>query len=217
VYADPETDQCWIIDYRIYDLERYGKTKLDHVREILLNAVHAKQVPFRGVLMDSWYAERKLMLLIDRLGKICYCPLKCNRRVDASDGTQPYQRVDELTWDAPEQAQGKTIHIKSFPKGHRVQLFRLALTSKRTDYIATNDRAQHDTEATQEVCDLRWTVEQFHRETKQVSGIEKCQCRKQRIQRNHIGCAILVWISLRQVAQETARTIYQAKHELLDD
>jgi len=39
VYVNPERDQFWIIDYRIYDPDGDGKTKLDHVREMLTNAV----------------------------------------------------------------------------------------------------------------------------------------------------------------------------------
>ena len=217
VYVNPEIDQFWIIDYRIYDPDRDGKTKLDHVREMLLNAVSHKQLPFRGVLMDSWYATRKLMLLIERLDKVFYCPLKSNRRVDASGGTQPYQRVEALVWSEDELTQGKTIHIRSFPKGHQVQLFRLASSTGHTDYIVTNDSAPYNAHVTQEVDAWRWRVEQFHRETKQVTGAEKCQCRKQRQQRNHIGCAILVWIRLKQVAAATERTIYQVKQGLLDD
>ncbi len=64
ISINPQTDQLWVIDYRIYDPDGDGKSKLDHVRERLNNAVHDKNLPFRGVLMDSWYAERKLMLLI---------------------------------------------------------------------------------------------------------------------------------------------------------
>jgi hypothetical protein len=60
-------------------------------------------------------------------------------------------------------------------------------------------------------------VEQFHRETKQVTGLESCRCRKARTICNHIGCAILVWVRLKQVAQETGRTMYQEKHGLLSD
>ena len=217
VYINPDIDQFWIIDYRIYDPERDGKTKLDHVREILDNALSDKQLPFRGVLMDSWYAERKLMLHIERLGKVYYCPLKDNRQVDETGGERGYQRVDSLTWTETEQQQGKLVHLKTFPKGHQVKLFRLVLSAQRTDYIATNDMAQDSTQATQEVCDLRWKVEQFHRETKQTTGIEGCQCRLARIQRNHIACAILVWVRLKQVAQETASTVYQLKRGLLDD
>ncbi len=217
VYVNPDIDQFWIIDYRIYDPERDGKTKLDHVWEMLDNALSDKQLPFRGVLMDSWYAERKLMLHIERLGKVYYCPLKDNRQVDETGGERGYQRVDSLTWTETEQQQGKLVHLKTFPKGHQVKLFRLVLSAQRTDYIATNDMAQDSTQATQEVCDLRWKIEQFHRESKQTTGLEGCQCRLARIQRNHIACAILVWVRLKQVAQETASTVYQLKRGLLDD
>jgi hypothetical protein len=217
VYINPDIDQFWIIDYRIYDPERDGKSKLDHVREMLDNALTDKDLPFRGVLMDSWYAERKLMLPIERLGKVYYCPLKDNRLVDGTGGERGYQRVDSLTWTEAEAVHGKRLHIKTFPKGHQVKLFRLVLSAKRTDFIATNDVAQDSTQATQEVCGLRWKIEQFHRETKQTTGIEGCQCRKARIQRNHIACAILVWVRLKQVAYETASTIYQLKQGLLDD
>jgi len=171
VYINPELDQFWIIDYRIYDPQRDGKSKLDHVREMLDNALSDKQLPFRGVLMDSWYAERKLMLHIERLGKVYYCPLKDNRQVDETGGERGYQRVDSLTWTEVEQQQGKVVHLKTFPKGHQVKLFRLVLSPKRTDYVVTNDMAQDSTHDTQEVCALRRKMEQFHRETKQTTGI----------------------------------------------
>ncbi len=58
-------------------------------------------------------------------------------------------------------------------------------------------------------------VEQFHREVKQLTGIDKCQCRKQRIQRNHIACAIHVWVNLKKIAYQTAQTAYQIKKKLL--
>ena len=70
-----------------------------------------------------------------------------------------------------------------------MKLFRVVVSTHRTDYIVTNDLSQESTEATQEVCGFRWKIEQFHREGKQVTGLEHCQCRKARIQRNHIGCA----------------------------
>jgi hypothetical protein len=39
VYVNPNTDQFWLIDYRIYDPAGDGKSKLDHVREMLTNVV----------------------------------------------------------------------------------------------------------------------------------------------------------------------------------
>ncbi len=217
VYVNPHTNQFWIIDYRLYDPEGDGKSKLDHVHQMLMNVVYQKRLPFRAVLMDTWYATTAAMLEIERLGKLYFCPLKDNRHVDDSGGTHAYQRVDSLVWSPHALAHGKTIKIKGFPKEHKVKLFRVALSTQRTEYIVTNDLTQDDTSAVQQANGWRWKIEQFHRETKQVTGLESCQCRKARIVRNHIGCAILVWIRLKQVATETQQTIYQVKHNLLSD
>jgi hypothetical protein len=217
VYVNPETDQFWIIDYRIYDPAGDGKTKLDHVAEMLRNCVYQKQLAMWAVLMDTWYATKDLLLQIEDYGKIYYCPLKDNRLVDDSGGTQPYRRLDSLSWSSAEQQHGKMIKIKGFPAQHKVKVFRVVLSTQRTDYVVTNEIAQDNVEVVQDVCGFRWKVEQFHRETKQLTGLESCQCRKARIVRNHIGCAILVWGCLKQVAYETQRTIYQVKHGLLDD
>ena len=217
VYVNPALDQFWIIDYRIYDPAGDGKTKLEHVHDMLTNCVYQKELLFRFVLMDSWYATKDIILFIESLKKIYFCPLKDNRQVDDSGGDQPFRRVDGLQWSETERTHGKMVKLKGFPKDHKVKLFRVVLSTQRTDYVVTNDFAQDNTQAVQEVCGLRWKIEQFHRETKQLTGLEGCQCRKARIIRNHIGCAILVWVKLKQVAQETRQTIYQVKHGLLSD
>lgn len=217
VYVNPDTDQFWIIDYRIYDPDNDGKTKLDHVKDMLFNCVHQKQLRFRAVLMDSWYAAKEIMLTIEQCGKMYFCPLKSNRQTDDSGGLRKYCRVDSLEWTEAERQHGKLIKIKGFPKNHKVKLFRVAHSTKRTDYVVTNDIEQDTTQAVREVCSFRWKVEQFHRETKQLAGLEGCQCRKARTVRNHIACAMLVWIRLKQVANETRQTVYRLKHGLLSD
>ncbi len=89
--------------------------------------------------MDTWYATKEIMLLIDGMKKTFYCPLRSNRRVDDSGGERPYQRVDALEWSEQELKQGKLIKIKGFPKNHKVKLFRVAVSSNRTERIVTND------------------------------------------------------------------------------
>ena len=79
VYVNPDLDRFWVIDYRIYDLQTDGKTKLDHVKEMLSHSVYHKRLLFSTVLMDSWYAAKDLMLYIEQLDKHYYCPLKSNR------------------------------------------------------------------------------------------------------------------------------------------
>ena len=93
------------------------------------------------------------MLTIEKYEKIYYCPLKDNRQVDDSGGLQPYQRVDSLLWNETERQQGKLIKIKGFPGSHKVKLFRVVLSTQRTDYIVTNDMAQNHTQ--EYVNDLR--------------------------------------------------------------
>lgn len=46
-------------------------------------------------------------------------------------------------------------------------------------------------------------------------GVEACQCRKARIQRNHIACPLLVWSRLKAIAYQTGKTVYQIKHGML--
>ena len=217
VYVNPVLDQFWLLDYRLYDADGDGKTKLDHVLQMLSLIVYHKRLPLETVLLDSWYAAKDLMLHLEKLGKRYYCPLKEKRLVDDSNGQIPYQRMEALMWTETALQQGKRIKIKGFPKDHKVKLFRVVSHTRRTDWVVTNDLAQNATSAAQEACDWRWKIEQFHREGKQLTGLEQCQCRLARIVRNHIGCAILVWIRLKQVAHETAQTIYQVKHGLLSD
>jgi len=81
--------------------------------------------------------------------------------------------------------------------------------------VVTNDSSPLTAEAVQEASGLRWKVEQFHREEKQLTGIQACQCRKARTQRNHIGCAVLVWVRLKTLACEIRQTVYQIKHGML--
>lgn len=109
-----------------------------------------------------------------RSEKLYYCPLKANRLVDDSGGSAPYVRVDKLVWSAQELQQGKCIKVRGFPKDKKVKLFRVTVSTHRTDYVATNDLTQADTDAVQDVCDIRWKIEEFHRELKQLTGVEAC-------------------------------------------
>jgi hypothetical protein len=98
-----------------------------------------------------------------------------------------------------------------------VKLFRVTVSTRRTEFVTTSGLSQALTNAVQEVCDVRWKIEEFHRELKQLTAIEACQCRKARIQRNHIACALLVWSRLKAIAYQTGKMVYQLKHGMLSD
>jgi hypothetical protein len=214
VYANLDTGEHWIVDWRVYDPDGDGKTKLDHVRDMFDAAIQGKNLPFRAVLMDSWYATKDSMMHIDRAGKVFYCPLKCNRKVDESGGVRPYQAVAGLGWHDDEGLRGKLVKVHGFPMDYKVKLFRVAATN-RTEYVVTNDLSQDSAVAVQDLCRARWKIEQYHREGKQMLGIEKCQCRKARAQKNHIGCVILAWHCLTKLARKLKTNIYALKNNLL--
>ena len=216
VYVNAHTQQFWVIDYRIFDPDTDGKSKLDHVREMLRMIQH-RQLPFGTVLMDAWYAAKEVMLQIAGMGKTFYCPLKANRLVDDSGGEKPYRRIEALEWSQSERVKGKLVKVRGFAGDFKVKLFRVAVSTHRTEWVVTNDLSQASTKGAQQVSAKRWKIEEFHREAKQLTGLEDCQCRKARIQRNHIACALLVWSRLKTLAYQTSQNVYQLKHGLLHD
>jgi SRSO17 transposase len=217
LYVNPKTGQYWIIDWRVYAPEEDQKSKLKHVEDMLDDIIGVKKLAFSIVLMDSWYATKELMLQIHRLGKTFYCPLKKNRSADDSEGKYDYTAVSELDWNTRELAQGKEVKLKGFPGAMKVKLFRVAVTTTRTEYVATNNLNQSSTDETHDICRVRWKIEQYHREVKQELGIEKCQCRSSRAQRNHIACVILAWHHLTAWARRLGLNIYSVSKGMLSN
>jgi hypothetical protein len=222
LYVNVERGAYWLIDYRIYDPERDGKSKLVHAKEMLENIVKHKHLEFGTVVFDAWYSEVNLMKQVENYGKIYYCTIKGNRKVCEQTSFVPgeqaqYLRAEELLWSSTEDTSGKLVHLHKFPKGHTVKLFRLVLSQHRTDYLITNEVSQHSTQAAQEAFRPRWFVEQLHREVQQLTGIDQCQARLARIQRNHIACAFLVWTRLSFLARQLRTSVYALKQNLLDD
>lgn len=168
VYVNPETEQFWVIDFRVYDPEGNEQSKIEHMLEMLDNVLHSKKLSFTTVLMAGWYASMQVIKRIEALEKLYYCPIKTNRHVYDSEGAEKHKRVDKLTWSDQEQEQGKTVHLRKMPKGHRVKLFRLAFSNERkvpceagADYVITNDKTQDDSGAVRVHCGVRWKIEQF--------------------------------------------------------
>ncbi|MCG8341128.1 MAG: hypothetical protein MI674_07720 [Cytophagales bacterium] len=214
VYYNPDCHKFWVIDYRIYDKDADGKSKLDHLKDMLKSAIFSKKISFSTVLMEAWYATVNVMYTIHAYGKIFYCPIKSNRLVSYIDANYHHIPVKDLAWCQEDLQCGQRVHLWKTHKDFRVQLFRLPATH-RTDFIVTNDLSQNSSDAVRNEYVIGWKVEELHRELKQSTGMQCCHCRKQRIQRNHIACAFLVWRSLKNQAYKMKTTIYAIKRKLL--
>ena len=82
VYVNPKVQRFWGIDYRIFNPDVDGKTKIDYVKDMLHNLVYHQLLPSDTVFMGTWYAVNSSMLYINSLDKIYYCPLEKDRLVD---------------------------------------------------------------------------------------------------------------------------------------
>jgi hypothetical protein len=211
LYHVPEKDKFYLLGYRLFDPDSDGKSKIDHVEDLLDEAEY-HSVGYQGVLMDTWYAVARLFQKINHLGKYFYCPIKTNRLVKEHN-QKTYSSVSELKWNASQQEYGKSIKVKDL--NLEVKLFKVVVSTDRTDFVLTNDLREHQVEYIAHKQQMRWNIEAFNREVKQLTGIEKCQCRKVSAQRSHIFCAMLVWNKLKQMAWQTLDTIYQVKFEPL--
>ena len=75
VYFNPDTEQFWLIDYRIFSPENDGKTKLEYVSD-MLESFKKRNVSYLYLLMDSWYTTSDLFKYAIKEQKIFYCPIK---------------------------------------------------------------------------------------------------------------------------------------------
>ena len=63
---------------------------------------------------------------------------------------------------------------------------------------------------------LAWNAEdELAGKSVHLRGFPRGISRKARIQRNHIGCAVLVWLRLKNLAYQSGKTVYQIKHGML--
>lgn len=206
-------DDFYPIDYRIYAPNTDGKTKNDHFGEMLVNAVHDKQLKAKTLLFDSWYASWHNLKLVHRLGLTFFTSLKSNRLVSLSK-EQGYIHLDEIEWTPQRLQQGLEVKLQKVP--FTVKLFKIVAPNGDIDWVITNHPdASLSSMDVQNADAHRWQIEQFHREFKQLTGSEKCQCRKQRSQRNHIACCYQAWLALAVKATQLCKTVYATKHDLL--
>jgi hypothetical protein len=203
------------IDYRIYAPDHSNKTKNDHFLEMLEDAFEHKKVRSKYVLFDSWYASADNLKYIHRKQKIFYTELKSNRLVSLGPDL-PYIHLEEIEWTEERLDTGVMVKLKEVP--FHVRLFKVVATNGDIVWLITNDPTPQLTR--DDACDhydVRWNVECFHRDLKQLTGIEKCQSRTQWAQRNHIACCYHAWITLKVRASTLGQSLYHLRQELFSD
>jgi hypothetical protein len=175
----------------------------------------SQEIKARNIAFDSWYASVDNLKMIHRSGWTFYTNVKSNRKVSITKEAG-YQHLEEIEWTCEELISGKLVRIKEVP--FWLKLFKLVDTNGNIEWVITNKLAEDFTrlraiQATQ----VRWQVEEFHRSFKQLTGSERCQCRKERSQRNHLACCYAAWVAIKIKAQEMKATVYQVRNRLFTE
>ena len=215
VHSSGESGDFLPLDFRVYAPDADGLTKNEHFQAMFAQVVAEDQLLARTVLFDSWYAASANLKQIHRAGWTFFTTLKSNRLVSLTKESG-YQALDTLGPPASGWSGGVEVRLQQVP--FAVKLFKLVATDGSIEWVVTNHLAAHlSREMVIEAVQVRWQVEEFHRSFKQLTGSEKCQCRKASAQRNHLTCCYLAWVSLRQHARAIGQTIYQAHQQPWSD
>ena len=182
---------------------------------MLKDAFDVKHLRTKYVLFDSWYASAENLKYIHRKDRIFYTTLKANRLVSITK-EEGYIHLQEIEWTQERLMTGVSVKIKKIP--FLVRLFKIVATDGDIDWVITNDpRPDLTTSIVRGQNDVRWDVESFHREVKQLTGIEKCQCRSAWSQRNHIACCYQAWLALKVHATKLKKTLYRVHNDLISE
>jgi len=191
-------------DYRLYDKKADGCTKNGHFRQ-MLRAAAARGLRPRCVCFDSWYASLDNLKQIRALGWTFLTRLKYNRRVRVGRG--PVQ----LLHQADLSAQGTQVWLPGFGL---VRVFRIVAQDGDTEYWASNDLGMGELERLR-WADSSWRIEEYHRGLKQHCGVERCQARRVRAQRKHLGLSIRAFLRLEVNCFRRGWTWLQAKMQIV--
>lgn len=200
LWHDLETKESLPVDYRVYDKDTDGKTKNTHFCEMLSSAKRRGLEP-QAVVMDAWYSSLDNLKAVRSHGWTWVTTLRKNRIVNRNTP------LESLT--IPEE--GLCVHLRGYGW---VTVFKFVAKNGRIDYVTTN-KTDPSRDAVELIMQQRWSIEVYHRELKQTCGLERCQARTGRAQRNHIFLALSTWIQRHKIRLSQSMTFYQQQWDVI--
>ena len=169
-------------DYRVVD-KTDKLTKNDHFQAMIRTAKERGFSP-ACVAFDGWYSSLENLKLIRSMGWKWLTRLKSNRLVNKD------KQGCRALKDTVIAATGTIVWLPGFGL---VKVFGIVATDGSIDHWATNDLEMTDLTRLQ-YAEFSWAIEHYHRGIKQCTGIERCQSRTAKAQRNHIGWALRAFL-----------------------
>jgi hypothetical protein len=193
-------------DYRVYDKPNDRKTKNDHFGDLLRVAQERGFAP-ECVLFDGWYSSLDNLKRLRTLGWHWLTRLKANRRVN------PERTGLRAVSACAIAATGTVVHLEGYGF---IRAFRIVAKDGTTEHWATSNLQMDEFERLR-LADASWRIEEYHRGLKQVTHVERCQCRTAVAQRGHIGLALRAFLVVERWCFRTGVNWLTAKWLIVRD
>ncbi len=177
------------IDYRIYNKFVDALTKNSHFSDMLRRAAERGFAP-ETVLFGSWHSGLENLKLIRPFGWRWLTRLKFNRHMNPDrTGSRPLCEV-ELSESV------EIVHLKGYGM---IKVFKKVRTDDDFECWATNDLKMTDL-LRLKYAEISGMIETYHGGVKQFCGIEQCQARSERAQRNRIEMASRAFLRIENIS-----------------
>jgi putative transposase len=198
-------DRAVPCDYAIFD-KSDKLTKNDHFAAMVKTA-HQRGFRPKCVAFDGWYSSLANLKLLRSLSWNWLTRLKSNRVVNKNrEGPKHLKDVEISEY-------GTEVWLKGYGL---VKVFKIVAPNGDVSYWATNNLQMTELERLQ-LAEFSWQIEHYHRGIKQCTGIEGCQCRRSKAQRNHIGLALRAFLRLESYSYHEGVSWFEAKWRLIPD
>jgi hypothetical protein len=193
-------------DDRVYDKPNDQKTKNDHFGDLIRAAQGRGRVP-ECVRFDGWYRSLGNRKQLRAAGWHWLTRLKANRRVN------PDRTGLRAVGACGIAATGTVVHREGYGL---IRVFRIVATDGTTEHWATSNLEMDELERAR-LADASWRIEEYHRGLKQVTNVERCQCRTAVAQRGHIGLALRAFLVVERWCFRTGINWLSAKWQIVRD
>jgi hypothetical protein len=169
---------------------------------------------FEYLTFDSWYNARWFTKWLNAQQILWVSTLKGNARVTHHNCTQP---VDVWARRLPRhRIAGNTwawIGTVSLPEYGPVRLVVATNGQGGLDYIVSNELHRRGKVLLHRKRS-RWDIESCFRDTKQLTGLNACQCRVPQAMERHVALALLAFVVLQQARLDPSQTVGESKRSL---
>ena len=201
------------------EIRKSEQTKNEMMRDMITIAIY-NQLLFKYVLADSWFASVENMAFIADKKKLFIFDMKVNRlailhseSADKPSKKSQWTSINEL--DIPENTPVQVwLKDLDFPVLLVKQVFKNEDDSTQgCRFLVSNDLSlSYNDFAT--IYKKRWSVEEYHKSTKQNASIAKSPTRTIKSQSNHLFCAIWAYVKLEKLKFQTNLNHFQLKAKI---